>query len=403
MTRRSVTVLGATGSIGQSAAAVIAAHPVDFDVRTVAAATNAEGLAAVAVRLGARRAVLSDGARLSDLREALAGTGIEAAAGDAALLEAASEPVDVVLSAIVGAAGVAASAAAVAAGSTIALANKECLVCAGAPFMRLAQKHAVRILPVDSEHNALFQLLDRRDADAVSRFTITASGGPFRTWPAERIAAATAAEALAHPTWSMGAKISIDSATMMNKGLELIEAHQLFGLPADRLDVLVHPQSLVHGLVTFADGSIHAELGAPDMRRPIAYCLYWPARRELSSAGLDLAAVAGLTFEAPDLVRFPALRIAREALEQGGGAPTVLNAANEIAVEAFLEGRIGFTEIASFVECALIRAGSDGLLGEPGTIAEALALDREARNLTLAAIEERRNRRHSAVLGVRNA
>lgn len=379
--KRRVTILGATGSIGGSAIEVIRADPAAFAVHAVTANRDAEKLAAVARLLGARHAVVADEAQWPALHAALAGSGIRAGAGLAALEEAAAEPVDIVLSAIVGAAGLRATAAAVRAGSNIALANKECLICAGEAFMALARRHGVRILPVDSEHNAVFQLLEGRDLADIDCITITASGGPFRTWPAERLARATPGEALAHPTWSMGAKITIDSATLMNKGLELIEARHLFGLPPERLHVLVHPQSVVHALITFRDGAMHAEIGAPDMRRPIAYCLSWPARPRRPLARLDLAALGELRFESPDLERFPALALARQALVRGEGAPTVLNAANEVAVGAFLTGRIGFTGIAALVARTVEAAEAAGLLVEPDSVETALELDREARQI----------------------
>jgi 1-deoxy-D-xylulose-5-phosphate reductoisomerase len=303
--------------------------------------------------------------------------------------EAAAEPVDLVLSAIVGAAGLRATAAAIQSGSDIALANKECLICAGSAFMRLVREHGVRVLPVDSEHNALYQLLDRREAADIRSYTLTASGGPFRTWTAEAIAQATPQQAVAHPTWSMGAKISVDSATLMNKGLELIEAHHLFDLAPEKLDVIVHPQSVVHALITVRDGSIHAELGPADMRRPIGYCLHWPERVREPVSTLDLAAVGQLTFELPDLARFPALGLAVRALRQGNGAPTVLNAANEVAVAAFLAGRIGFTAIPRIVEIALTAADSEGLLAVPASIDEALQLDAVARRLAEADLKRR--------------
>jgi 1-deoxy-D-xylulose-5-phosphate reductoisomerase len=386
---RSITLLGATGSIGVSATEVIAAAPQKFQVHAVTARRNGAKLAQTARRLGARRAVVADEANLAALRDDLFGSGIDAAAGESAMEEAAAEPVDMVLSAIVGAAGLRATAAAIRAGSDIALANKECLICAGGAFMQLARKHRVRVLPVDSEHNALYQLLDRRQAEDIRTYTLTASGGPFRTWPSEKIAQATPQQAVAHPTWSMGAKISVDSATLMNKGLELIEAHHLFGLAPGSLDVIVHPQSVVHALITFHDGSIHAELGSADMRRPIGYCLHWPERVRDPVSTLDLAGVGQLTFERADLARFPALGLAMGALRKGGGAPTVLNAANEVAVEAFLASRVAFTAIPEIVEIALTAADSRGLLAPPSSIDEALELDGVARRLAEADLNRR--------------
>jgi len=382
---RTVTLLGATGSIGKSAQAVIEADPGRFRVHAVTAHHDVEGLAAAARRLDAARAVIGDASLYAALKAALAGSDVEVAAGEAALIEAAALPVDVVISAIVGAAGLRPTAAAVAAGNTVALANKECLVCAGAAFMALARANGVRVLPIDSEHNALFQLLEDRDRGAIESFVLTASGGPFRTASAATIEGATLEQALAHPTWAMGAKITIDSATLMNKGLELIEASHLFDLPPERLDVLVHPQSVVHALIRFRDGSVHAECGAADMRRPIAHCLYWPERRGRADRHLDLAAVGPLTFERPDGARFPALPLARAALQRGDGAPTVLNAANEVAVGRFLDRRIGFTMIPATVERTLERAEQRNLLREPGDVEEALALDAEARSLAAEA------------------
>jgi 1-deoxy-D-xylulose-5-phosphate reductoisomerase len=386
---RRLTLLGATGSIGTSAADVIMSVPNRFAVHAVTARSNGAKLAATARRLRAQRAVLADEGSFAELRDDLFGSGISVAAGTEAMEDAAAEPVDMVLSAIVGAAGLKATAAAVRAGSTIALANKECLICAGSAFMALARRHNARILPVDSEHNALYQLIDGRDPSEISAYTLTASGGPFRTWPAERIAAATPEQAVAHPTWSMGAKISVDSATLMNKGLELIEAHHLFALSPDKLDVLVHPQSVVHALITFRDGSTHAEMGPADMRRPIGYCLNWPERMQRPASALDLAAVGQLTFEKADLERFPALGLAMQALRRGAGAATVLNAANEVAVEAFLSGRIAFNTIAQIVEITLTAAESEGLLVEPRTIDEALALDSLARRVARADLKRR--------------
>jgi 1-deoxy-D-xylulose-5-phosphate reductoisomerase len=388
MSRR-ITLLGATGSIGTSAVDVIAAAPDKFELHAVVSGSNSAKLAQTARTLRARRAVVADESKLSALRDELFGSGIEAAAGLDAMEEAAAEPVDMVLSAIVGAAGLRATAAAIQSGSDIALANKECLICAGSAFMALAREHDVRVLPVDSEHNALYQLIDKRDPADIRTYTLTASGGPFRTWPAEKIARATPQQAVAHPTWSMGAKISVDSATLMNKGLELIEAHHLFNLDPESMGVVVHPQSVVHALITFRDGSIHAELGPADMRRPIGYCLHWPERVREPVSTLDLAEIGQLTFEQPDLQRFPALRLAMGALKQGGGAANVLNAANEVAVEAFLAGRVAFTAIPEIVEIALTAADSEGLLAVPTSIDEALELDAIARRLARADLKRR--------------
>ena len=374
MTRK-IAILGATGSIGKSTLDLIEANPERFEVVAVTAATNAAALADVARRTRASLAVLADDAHLGELRDRLAGSGSRAAAGEAALIEAASGDAELVIAAIVGCAGLRPVMAAVHVGKTVALANKEALVTAGELMTRAAQSSGATLLPVDSEHNAVFQCLAGARIDDVSRIILTASGGPFRTTPSELIARATPAQAIAHPNWSMGAKISVDSATMMNKGLELIEAHYLFGLPSDRLDVLIHPQSVVHSLVEFVDGSVLAQLGTPDMRIPIAFALAWPERIATPARRLDLTAIARLDFEEPDLMRFPALRLAREALEAGGSAPVVLNAANEIAVAAFLDGNAGFPDIVRLVEKALGGAQFDA----PRSIGDVLEIDRVTR------------------------
>jgi 1-deoxy-D-xylulose-5-phosphate reductoisomerase len=372
---RSLVILGVTGSIGRSAADVLDAAPGAFHVEAIAACRDVKGLAAMAKRLSARFAAICEPGMYADLKAELSGSGIEIAAGTEAVVEAARRPADLVLGAIAGAAGVEPTHAALSEGRTIALANKECLVCAGAPFMRTAAEVGAKLLPVDSEHNAIFQALGGEPIDRVERMTLTASGGPFRTWSAAAIAAATPEQALAHPNWSMGRKVTIDSATLMNKGLELIEAYHIFGIAADRLEVLVHPQSIVHGLVSFADGSVTAGLAVPDMKVPIAHCLGFPVRLSTPTRRLDLAAIGTLTFERPDFERFPALKVAMDALTNGGGLPTVLNAANEIAVEAFLDRRIGFGAIARFVATACEAALADGTAKEPQSIQEALAID----------------------------
>ena len=318
----------------------------------------------------------------------MAGSGIEAAAGPAALVEAAERPAEWVMAAISGSVGLKPTLAAAKRGATIALANKECLVCAGAMFMRAAAAGGASVLPVDSEHNALFQALSAGRREDVRRAILTASGGPFRTWSLEAMRAATPEQALKHPNWSMGAKITIDSATLMNKGLELIEAHHLFALAPNELDVLVHPQSVVHGLVEFRDGSVVAQLGAPDMRIPIAHCLAWPARIDGPAPRLDLAQVANLTFEAPDLTRFPALALTRQVLEGGGAGPTVLNAANEVAVGAFVERKLGFAGIVALVAATLEAADARGLRQEPQTVDEALGVDHMARSLAIDFLPE---------------
>jgi 1-deoxy-D-xylulose-5-phosphate reductoisomerase len=373
--KRRLTILGATGSIGKSTLDLVDRNPERFEVVAVTAGTDVEGLAAIARRTGAQFAVVADESRLSDLQDRIAGTGCRAAAGDAALIEAANADAELVIAAIVGCAGLRPTMASVEAGKTVALANKEALVTAGQLMTRAAQASGATLLPVDSEHNAIFQCLAGGRIGDVSKIILTASGGPFRTASAELIAAATPAQACAHPNWSMGAKISVDSATMMNKGLELIEAHYLFGLPSERMDVLTHPQSVVHSLVEFVVGSVLAQLGAPDMRIPIAYALAWPERIGTPAQRLDLAAIARLEFETPDLARFPALRLAREALEAGGAAPVVLNAANEVAVAGFLGGRLRFPEIAEFVRRALEATNASA----PRTIEDVLEIDRATR------------------------
>jgi len=382
---RKISILGATGSVGKSTLDLVERNPERFEVVAVTGATNTEALADVARRTGARLAVIADESRLRDLQELLVGTSCRAEAGRAALIEAASFEAELVIAAIVGCAGLQPVMAAVTAGKTVALANKEALVTAGELMTRAAQASGATLLPVDSEHNAIFQCLAGARIEQVSRLILTASGGPFRTAPAELIAAATPAQAVAHPNWSMGAKISVDSATMMNKGLELIEARYLFGLPSGQIDVLIHPQSVVHSLVEFVDRSVLAQLGSPDMRIPIAYALAWPERIDTPAQRLDLAAIARLDFETPDLERFPALRIAREALEAGGAAPVILNAANEVAVASFLAGRLRFTDIAGFAERALARND----FAPPHSIEEVLEIDRAIRSRVEALMTEK--------------
>jgi 1-deoxy-D-xylulose-5-phosphate reductoisomerase len=383
---RSIVLLGATGSIGRSTVDLLERNPQSFVVAAVAGGGDYEALARVARAVKAKFAAIRDPAAYSGLKAALAGSGIEAAAGREAVIEAALRDADLVVSAIVGAAGVEPTHAALSAGRDVALANKECLVCAGVPFMRTAARLGVKLLPMDSEHNAIFQALGGAAASTIERMTITASGGPFRTWSKEAIGAATVEQALAHPNWSMGPKITVDSAGMMNKGLELIEAHHLFGIPAEKLDVVVHPQSIVHGMVSFSDGSVTAGLAQPDMRVPIAHCLGYPVRLETPVRRLDLAEISTLTFERPDYERFPSLKLALDALALGGGMPTVLNAANEIAVEAFLSRRIGFDGIARHVEEACEAALKDGAAREPATVEEALRVDHIIRERSRAAL-----------------
>jgi len=382
--RLRLTVLGATGSIGRATLDLVAREPDRFAAVALVAQRNVAALAALARAARAERAVVADPSLAGALADALAGSGVATAAGPAAVVEAAAMPADMVMAAIAGAAGLAPTLAAIRAGAAIALANKECLVSAGALFMAEAARCGVRILPVDSEHNAIFQVLEAENAGRVERIVLTASGGPFRTWTRAAMARATPAEALKHPNWSMGAKITIDSASMMNKGLEVIEAHHLFAVAPERLEVVVHPQSVVHGLVGYSDGSLLAQLGSPDMRTPIAYCLNWPRRGPAPSPRLDLAALATLSFERPDLERFPALGLALAALARGGGAPTILNAANEVAVAAFLDGRIGFLAIPALVERALAAADARGLLAAPSDLDAVAALDAEGRGLAEA-------------------
>jgi 1-deoxy-D-xylulose-5-phosphate reductoisomerase len=385
---RSVTLLGATGSIGASTLDLIKRERGRYRVEAVSANTNAAALAALAREVGARFAAVGDQAAYRDLKSALSGSGIEAAAGENALVEAAQRPAQWVIGAITGAAGLRPTLAAAERGAIIALANKETLVCAGGLFMRRAAEAGATVLPVDSEHNALFQAMSAGRREDVRRVILTASGGPFRTWTAAQIRAATLEQALKHPNWSMGPKVTIDSATLMNKGLEVIEAFHLFALKPDEIDVVVHAQSVIHGLVEFRDGSFIAQLGSPDMRIPIAHCLAWPERIDGPAPRLDLAEVATLSFERPDLERFPALGLARQALEAGGGAPTVLNAANEVAVGEFLSKRLGFVGISALVEATLAAAVGRGLTREPASVDDALAIDHDSRLLTLGLLPE---------------
>lgn len=379
---RSLTILGATGSVGQSTLAVLAEEPHRWEVVAVTANRDAVNLAAAARRAGARLAVVADPAAYHALKEALEGTGIEAAAGPEALVAAAECQADMVMAAIVGAAGLAPTLAALRRGAMVGLANKECLVCAGALVLAETQKHAARLLPVDSEHNAIFQALAGAPVDSIEKLILTASGGPFRNSSREAMAKVTPAQAVAHPNWSMGAKISVDSATMMNKGLEVIEAHWLFGVPEPAIEVVVHPQSIVHSLVAYKDGSLLAQLGAPDMRIPIAHVLGWPERLVTRAPRLDLTKAARLDFEAPDEDRFPALRLARSALRAGGAGPTILNAANEVAVQAFLDGRLGFLDIVGTVASVLDRTGTPAA----DDLVAIAAWDAEARRLAAQSI-----------------
>jgi len=371
-------VLGATGSIGESTLDLVGRDPDAYEVVALTGCKNAVRLAELAIQHRAKRAVVADPSCYADLKDALAGSGIEAASGEKALLDAASRPADWIMAAIVGAAGLKPTLRAVRQGTTTALANKECLVSAGALFMAEVARHGTTLLPVDSEHSAALQAMTGAAPESIDQVCLTASGGPFRTWSLQQMADAGPEQALKHPNWSMGAKVTIDSATLMNKGLELLEAHHLFALPPEKLGVLVHPQSIVHCLVYMRDGAVLAQMGCPDMRTPIAYSLAWPERMSVPDMRLDLAKLGTLTFEPPDQERFPALRLAREVLAAGGCAGTVFNAANEVAVAAFLENRLGFLAIAGLVETTL--AGSPDLVGmTPRTTAEILEIDEEAR------------------------
>ncbi len=373
---RSITVLGSTGSIGTNTLDLIARDPERYRVEALTANANVALLAEQARQFRARLAVVGDPARYTALKEALAGTGIEAAAGPDALKEAATRPAEWVMAAIVGAAGLEPTLEAVRRGATVALANKECLVCAGDLFMREVATHGATLLPVDSEHNAIFQVFDFGQKARVDKIILTASGGPFRTWDRAAMGGVTPEQAVAHPNWSMGAKISVDSATMMNKGLEYIEAHHIFAMPPEQIEILVHPQSVIHSMVAYVDGSVLAQLGTPDMRTPIAFTLGWPDRVPAPVARLDLGAVGTLQFETPDEARFPAVRLVREVLRSGGAAPTILNAANEVAVAAFLDRRIGFLDIAALVDRTVSRLQQRPA---PTCLDDVLDIDRAAR------------------------
>ncbi|MEP1421843.1 MAG: 1-deoxy-D-xylulose-5-phosphate reductoisomerase [Erythrobacter sp.] len=380
---RTITVLGATGSIGASTLDLIRRNPAQWQVDTLTAHSSAKELAKLAREFAVELAVVGDENALPALKEALEGSGIEVAGGPQALCDAARRPVDMTVAAIVGCAGLAPTMAAVERGGTIALANKEALVSAGEVMTGAVAKHGATILPTDSEHNAIFQCLAGGKIEDVARITLTASGGPFRTWGAAAINAATPKQAVAHPNWSMGAKISVDSATMMNKGLEYIEAHHLFPVGLDRLRIVVHPQSVIHSMVEYRDRSTLAQLGPSDMRVPIASCLAYPNRMETPLEPLDLASIGELTFEAPNEELFPATRIAREAIEAGGAAPAILNAANEVAVEAFLAGQIGFSRITAVAQATLERYDAPS----PSNLEDVLAIDSEARIRSAEALE----------------
>jgi 1-deoxy-D-xylulose-5-phosphate reductoisomerase len=382
--KRRVTILGASGSIGASTTAVIEelrnADEAEITVEAITGGRNTAALAEVALRLQPSFVAVADESQRDELRARLNGHDIEIGAGENAVIEAASRTADWVMSAITGAAALGPTRAAIDRGAAVALANKECLVCAGPLLIEAAWRSGARLLPVDSEHNAIFQVLGH--PDRVERLTLTASGGPFRSWTSDQMAAATPDQACLHPNWTMGRKISVDSATLMNKGLELIEASLLFGVGEDRIDVVIHPQSIIHSMVSYCDGSVLAQMGAPDMRVPISYALAWPDRARVSAQRLDLAGLGDLTFSRPDTTRFPALRLAREALRTGGAAPAVLNGANEMAVAAFLDGHIGFDAISRVVEAVLQSWDGYGLgaiAKSPSSFDEVRAVDAAAR------------------------
>jgi len=377
---RSLTILGATGSIGTSTLDLVKRNPDAFEVEALTANSNVAGLAEEAMAVHAKAAVIGDPTLYEDLKLALSGSDVEAQAGEEALSEAGARPADIVMASIMGAAGLRPTLEAVRRGACVALANKECLVCAGELFMQEVERAGSTLLPVDSEHNAIFQVLDEDNKSSVVRIILTASGGPFRTWSGEEMKSVAPAQALKHPNWEMGRKITIDSATMMNKGIEMIEAHHLFADSTDTVDVLVHPQSVVHSLVEYRDGSMLAQMGTPDMRIPIAYALAWPRRMATPCERLDLAKVATLTFEDGDPLRFPALRLARECLAKGSSAATILNAANEIAVMAFLDEKVGFLDIAAIVERCLDLAEKDGNIRPLNDLEDVARLDRYARD-----------------------
>ena len=387
---RSISIFGATGSIGENTVDLIERAPGEYRVVALTGGRNIARLAAQARSLRAEVAVTAHDELLGDLRDALAGSGVQAAAGAAAIAEAADRPADWTMSAIVGAAGLVPGLRTVARGGTLALANKESLVCAGPLLMATARANGARILPVDSEHSAIFQALTGEDMGAVERIILTASGGALRDWPLERLANATVAEALAHPNWAMGQRITIDSASMFNKALEVIETREYFGIDPGRIEVIIHPESLIHSLVGFRDGALMAHVGAPDMRHAIGYALHWPDRRDLPVARLDLAQVATLTFRAPDMARYPALRLAREVMAAGGLAGAAFNAAKEIALDAFIDGRIGFMAMSGVVEATLDAISRDcGLGNAPESLEVVLAMDNLARQVAQGIVAAR--------------
>lgn len=378
---RRISVLGSTGSIGCNTLDILGRHPDLFEIEALTAHRNVTRLIEQALAFRPKVAVIGDDNAYEQLKAGLADTDIEVQAGAKAVTEAAGRPADWVMAAIVGAAGLAPALSAVSVGATVALANKECLVCAGDYFLSCVRSSGATLLPVDSEHNAIFQVFDFDEPSKVDRIILTASGGPFRTWTRDAMGQASVEQAVAHPNWSMGAKISVDSASLMNKGLELIEAYYLFPVSESQIEVLVHPQSVIHSMVSYVDGSVLAQLGVPDMRTPIAYSLAWPKRMDAPSARLDLAKIGTLSFEAPDHERFPALGLAREALKRGCGAPTVLNAANEIAVAAFLDRRLAFLDIARVVEATLDKILGESARSSPGCLDDVHELDERARRI----------------------
>ena len=385
---RRITILGSTGSIGCSTIDLIKRDPEAYKVEALTANRNVDVLAEQARLLDAQFVAIGDPDRYEDLKLALSGRNAEVAAGPEAIVEAAARGADWVMAGIVGAAGLEPTLEAVRQGAVVALANKECLVCGGDLMLDEISRSGATLLPVDSEHNAIFQVFDFDRRDSVEKIILTASGGPFRTTSIEDMAKVTPAEAVAHPNWDMGAKISVDSATMMNKGLELIEAYYLFGLPEDKIDILVHPQSIIHSMVAYVDGSVLAQLGSPDMRTPISYTLAWPQRMVAPSARLDLGKIATLTFEPPDSERFPALRLAREALKAGGAAPTILNASNEVAVAGFLDNNLGFLDIPRIVTETLEKMPISAIR----SVDDALSVDNEARHIARDIMTETRLR-----------
>ena len=382
---RSLTILGATGSVGSQTLDLVARNPGRWQVEALTAGSDVAGLVSAAKASGARFVAIADSAKGEALKDALAGTGIASGAGESALVDAAARDAEIVITAIVGAAGLPPTMAAVKRGAQIGIANKETLVCAGPVVTAAATAHGATLLPVDSEHNAIFQVFPHDDPAQVERVILTASGGPFRTRSRDEMRGVSVADACKHPTWSMGAKISIDSATLMNKGLELIEAAQLFPVDVERLDVIVHPQSVIHSMVEYVDGSVLAQLGSPDMRIPIAYAMGWPERIATPAARLDLAAIANLSFEKPDLERFPCLALAWAAMRAGGSAPCILNAANEIAVAAFIAGQAGFLDIDAIVAETLNMVAS----GPVATLEEVMAIDAAARRTARALVARR--------------